>query len=54
MDGHIKEFEQFKLAVRPLKELYGETRAAGFGPPQQSSMPAYAKNIRKGHGGIRP
>jgi len=31
-DGRVKELEQFRLAVRPLKELYGETRAADFGP----------------------
>ena len=31
-DGRVKELEQFRLAVRPLKELYGESRAADFGP----------------------
>ena len=27
-----KEVEQFRLALRPLRELYGETNASGFGP----------------------
>ena len=31
-DGRVKELEQFRLALRPLKELYGETAAAEFGP----------------------
>ena len=31
-DGRVKELEQFRLAVRPLKDLYAETRAAEFGP----------------------
>jgi len=31
-DGRVKELEQFRLAVRPLKELYSNTCAADFGP----------------------
>ena len=31
-DGRVKELEQFRLALRPLKELYADTRAADFGP----------------------
>ena len=31
-DGHVKELEQFRLAFRPLTELYAETRAVEFGP----------------------
>ena len=31
-DGRVKELEQFRLAFRPLKDLYAETRAADFGP----------------------
>jgi len=31
-DGRNKELEQFTLALRPLKELYGETAAVEFGP----------------------
>jgi integrase len=31
-DGRLKELEQFRLALRPLKELYGNTAAAVFGP----------------------
>ena len=31
-DGRSKELEQFKLALRPLKELYGDVPATGFGP----------------------
>ena len=31
-DGRVKELEQFRLVVRPLMELYGESRAADFGP----------------------
>ena len=31
-DGRVKELEQFRLAFRPFKELYAETRAADFGP----------------------
>jgi len=31
-DGRVKELEQFRLALRPLKELYGHARAADFGP----------------------
>ena len=27
-DGRVKELEQFRLAVRPLEELYGGTRAS--------------------------
>jgi len=30
--GRSKELEQFKLALRPMKELYGETPAVDFGP----------------------
>ena len=31
-DGRNKELEQFKLALRPLRELYGEAPAIEFGP----------------------
>jgi len=31
-DGRTKELEQFRLALRPLKELYAETLAVDFGP----------------------
>ncbi len=31
-DGRVKELEQFRLALRPLKELYADTRATDFGP----------------------
>jgi len=31
-DGRAKELEQFRLALRPLKELYGQTLAVDFGP----------------------
>jgi len=31
-DGRAKELEQFRLALRPLKELYGEALAVDFGP----------------------
>ena len=31
-DGRSKELEQFRLALRPMKELYGERQAADFGP----------------------
>jgi len=31
-DGRVKELEQFRLAMRPLKELYADTRAIDFGP----------------------
>ena len=31
-DGRVKEIEQFRLAIRPLKELYGESGATEFGP----------------------
>jgi len=31
-DGRNKELEQFQLALRPLKELYGQRPAADFGP----------------------
>jgi len=31
-DGRNKELEQFGLALRPLKELYGASPAADFGP----------------------
>jgi len=31
-DGRIKELEQYRLALRPLKELYADTPAADFGP----------------------
>jgi len=31
-DGRVKELEQFRLALRPLKELYASTPATDFGP----------------------
>ncbi|HUW34124.1 MAG TPA: site-specific integrase, partial [Planctomycetota bacterium] len=31
-DGRAKELEQFRLALRPMKELYGNTPATEFGP----------------------
>ena len=31
-DGRVKELDQFRLAFRPLKALYGPSRAADFGP----------------------
>jgi len=31
-DGRVKELEQFRLALRPVKELYGNTPVADFGP----------------------
>ncbi|MCK4851285.1 MAG: site-specific integrase, partial [Phycisphaerae bacterium] len=31
-DGRVKELEQFRLAMRPMKELYADTRAIDFGP----------------------
>jgi len=31
-DGRSKELEQFRVALRPIKELYAETQAADFGP----------------------
>ena len=31
-DGRVKELEQFRLAFRPLRELYGESAAVEFGP----------------------
>ena len=31
-DGRVKELEQFRLAIKPLKELYGESLATDFGP----------------------
>ena len=31
-DGRTKELDQFKLALRPLKELYADTPAKDFGP----------------------
>lgn len=31
-DGRTKELEQFKLALRPLKELYADTPVVDFGP----------------------
>ena len=31
-DGRNKELEQFKLAIRPLRELYAESPATEFGP----------------------
>ncbi len=31
-DGRCKELEQFRLAFRPLKDLYAETMATAFGP----------------------
>jgi len=31
-DGRVKELEQFRLAFRPLRELYDLTPAAEFGP----------------------
>ncbi len=31
-DGKNKELEQFRLALRPLRELYADTPAVGFGP----------------------
>ena len=31
-DGRVKELEQYRLALRPLKELYANTVAAEFGP----------------------
>jgi hypothetical protein len=31
-DGRNKELEQFRLALRPVKELYAETPVAEFGP----------------------
>jgi integrase len=31
-DGRNKELEQFRLALRPVKELYSDTPAAEFGP----------------------
>jgi len=31
-DGRCKELEQFRLALRPMKELYGNTPATEFGP----------------------
>ena len=31
-DGRTKELEQFRLALRPLRELYDNTPAAAFGP----------------------
>ena len=31
-DGRVKELEQFRLALRPLKELYADTPTADFGP----------------------
>lgn len=31
-DGRCKELDQFRLAFRPLKDLYAETRAVEFGP----------------------
>jgi hypothetical protein len=34
-DYRNKELEQFKLALRPLKELYADTLAAEFGPRSQ-------------------
>jgi len=31
-DGRVKELEQYRLALRPLKELYADTPASEFGP----------------------
>jgi len=31
-DGRVKELEQFRLALRPVKELYGNISAVDFGP----------------------
>jgi len=31
-NGRSKELEQFRVALRPIKELYAETQAADFGP----------------------
>jgi len=31
-DGRVKELEQFRLALRPLKDLYANTPATDFGP----------------------
>ncbi len=31
-DGRVKELEQFRLAIRPLADIYGESRAVDFGP----------------------
>ena len=45
-DGRNKELEQFTLALRPLKELYGETPAVEFGP--RSLKAVRQKMIEKG------
>ena len=31
-DGRVKELEQFRLALRPVKDLYGSTPVTDFGP----------------------
>jgi integrase len=41
-DGRLKELEQFRLALRPLKELYGNTAAVEFGP---RALQAIRKNM---------
>jgi hypothetical protein len=37
-----QEFESLKYAMRPLKELYGHTRAAAFGP---RDLKAYRQHL---------
>jgi hypothetical protein len=34
-----KELQDVKISLRPLKELYGTTRARDFGPLARKSMP---------------
>ena len=37
-DGRVKELEQFRLALAPLRELYADTLAAQFGPRALKSV----------------
>jgi integrase len=45
-DGRNKELEQFRLALRPVKELYSETPAVEFGPLALKAV--RQKMVRKG------